>query len=289
MPLKLMYITNNPQVARIAEDAGVDIIFLDMEYIGKGQRQGGMNTVQLHHTVEDIRRIRKTLRSAKLLVRVNPIHNAGEEAGNSFGDSVEEIEETIQAGADIVMLPYFMTAEEVRQFVGYVNGRAVTFPLLETPEAVDNLDEILGIRGIDQIHIGLNDLSLARKSGFMFGLLADGTVEMIANACKAHGIPFGFGGIAALGMGLLPAEYILAEHYRLGSHFVILSRSFCDTSKVHDLDEVRDMFQKGIRGLRKLEEEMQRRIEAGDKAFFDANRDKVMEGVEKVRLLQKTK
>ena len=35
MPLKLMYITNNPQVARIAEDAGVDIIFLDMEYIGK--------------------------------------------------------------------------------------------------------------------------------------------------------------------------------------------------------------------------------------------------------------
>ena len=33
MALKLMYITNNPDIARIAEDAGVDRIFIDMEYI----------------------------------------------------------------------------------------------------------------------------------------------------------------------------------------------------------------------------------------------------------------
>lgn len=40
MPLKLMYITNCPDVARIAEQAGVDRIFVDMEYIGKAIRQG---------------------------------------------------------------------------------------------------------------------------------------------------------------------------------------------------------------------------------------------------------
>ena len=28
-----MYITNDPDVARVAEDAGVDRIFVDMEYI----------------------------------------------------------------------------------------------------------------------------------------------------------------------------------------------------------------------------------------------------------------
>lgn len=35
MPLKLMYITNSEDVAHIAEEAGVDRIFVDMEYIGK--------------------------------------------------------------------------------------------------------------------------------------------------------------------------------------------------------------------------------------------------------------
>ena len=52
--LKLFYITKDPAVARIAQAAGVDRIFVDMEYIGKAQRQGGMDTVQNLHTVEDV-------------------------------------------------------------------------------------------------------------------------------------------------------------------------------------------------------------------------------------------
>ena len=48
MALKLMYITNNPDVARIAEEAGVDRIFVDMEYIGKSDRQGGMDHAGCH-------------------------------------------------------------------------------------------------------------------------------------------------------------------------------------------------------------------------------------------------
>ena len=35
MALKLMYITNKPEIAQIAQDAGVDRILIDMEYIGK--------------------------------------------------------------------------------------------------------------------------------------------------------------------------------------------------------------------------------------------------------------
>ena len=48
--LKLMYITNRPEIARIAETAGVDWIFVDMEFIGKDVRQKGLDTVQNHHT-----------------------------------------------------------------------------------------------------------------------------------------------------------------------------------------------------------------------------------------------
>lgn len=55
MALTLMYITNNPLTAHIAQEAGVDRIWIDMEYIGKDERQGGMDTVRNHHTIDDIK------------------------------------------------------------------------------------------------------------------------------------------------------------------------------------------------------------------------------------------
>ena len=42
MPIKLMYITNREEIALIAENAGVDRIFIDLETIGKQERQGGI-------------------------------------------------------------------------------------------------------------------------------------------------------------------------------------------------------------------------------------------------------
>lgn len=251
MALKLMYITNNPTIAHIAEDAGVDRIFVDMEYIGKADRQGGMDTVQSHHTVEDIKAIRKVIKKADVMVRVNPIHNASAE----YSSSETEINEAIEAGADIVMLPYFKTVEEVTEFIGYVHHRVRTLLLLETPEAVNSIDEILKIDGIDEIHIGLNDLSLGYRKKFMFELLADGTVEKLCLKFKLKGIPYGFGGIATIGKGELPAEYIIKEHYRLGSTCAILSRSFCNAAKISDIEEIRSLFKNGVYAIREQERE----------------------------------
>ena len=101
--LKLFYITKNPAVARIAQAAGVDRIFVDMEYIGKAQRQGGMDTVQNHHTVEDVARLRPVLDQAELLVRVNPVHPG----------SKDEIDRVVAAGADVIMLPMWQSVEQL--------------------------------------------------------------------------------------------------------------------------------------------------------------------------------
>ena len=273
MPLKLMYITNSPDVAKIAEKHGVDRIFVDMEYIGKTERQGGMDTVQCRHTVTDVATMKKTLSTAELMVRCNPIH----EATSKYGSSAEEIDAVIENGADIIMLPYFKTATEVEKFVDLVGGRAKTFPLIETPEAVERIDEILTIDGIDEIFIGLNDLSLGYGKKFMFELLADGTVEKLCFKFKEKGLPFGFGGIASIGKGLLPAEKIIREHYRLGSTSVILSRSFCDVNKVQNLDEIKMQFMSGVKDIRKEEEECRIHQE-----FFKKNQDEVFNIVKKI-------
>jgi len=256
MPLKLMYITNRPEVAQIVEAAGVDRVFVDMEHIGKALRQDGMDTVQSHHTVEDIRRVRPVLKQAELLVRCNPIHDGSE----------AEIEAIVSAGADIIMLPYFKTMTEVERFLSLVGGRAKTMLLVETPEAAQKLEAILSLDGIDEVHIGLNDLSLGLGKKFMFELLTDGTVERLCLICKQKGVPCGFGGIAALGKGMLPAECIIREHYRLGSTGAIVSRSFCNTDLVTDLDEIREIFETGITAIRDLEAECERYM-----AYFREN------------------
>ena len=72
MALKLMYITNKPDVALVAEKYGVDRIWIDLETLGKEERQKGMNTVKSNHTVDDVRRIKPLLSTSEMLVRVNP-------------------------------------------------------------------------------------------------------------------------------------------------------------------------------------------------------------------------
>lgn len=271
--LKLMYITNRPEVARIAEQAGVDWIFVDMEFIGKDVRQKGLDTVQNHHTIEDVRIIKQAVSKAQVLVRVNPIH----EALGNYPSSMDEIEAVIDAGADIVMLPFFHTLKEVEQFVDYVGGRAKTCLLLETPAAAVLLDEILKVPGIDMIHIGLNDLHLAMGMKFMFQLLTDGIVDQLANKIKAKGIPFGFGGVARVNSGMLPGAAVLKEHYRLGSSMVIVSRSFCNTDKVTEIESIRRIFIDGIAEIRALEKEAQAAVD-----YFSNNHKKVEESVDKI-------
>ncbi|MCH6265999.1 aldolase/citrate lyase family protein [Neobacillus citreus] len=265
MSLKLMYITNNEKIAKIAECHGVDWIFIDLEINGKTERQGHLNTVISRHSVDDVVRIKKVLSKSQLLVRVNPI----------FNGSKDEIDRVIEGGADIVMLPFFKSKEEVKIFIDYVRGRAQVCLLCETPEAVVHIDSILEAGAIDYIHIGLNDLYLGYKMKFMFEPLANGTVEMLCNKFKTKGIKFGFGGIAQLGRGTLPAENIIAEHYRLGSTMTILSRSFCDSKLILDIDKINETMKNGIKNIRDYEDYLSKK----EDHFFNENREIVVNKV----------
>ena len=270
--MKLMYITKNPDIAKIAERAGVDWIFVDMEFIGKDSRQGGLDTVQNHHTVDDVAAIKNVVNQAKVLVRVNPVHDALP----NYSSSKDEIDAVINAGADIIMLPFFKTIREVEEFIGYVDNRAKTCLLVETPEAAGILEQIIKVPGIDMIHIGLNDMHLALKMKFMFQLLADGSVDKWAKIIKDEGIPFGFGGLASLDGGIIPGRMILKEHYRLGSQMVIVSRSFCNADKISDLEEIRNVFVKGINEIRALEQECQHQ----SAEYFEKNHAATVNAIE---------
>lgn len=243
MPLTLMYITNDPAVALIAEKNGVQRIWVDLETLGKEERQRNMNSVKSHHRIHDIEVISNVLTTSEMLVRINPINEG----------SVSEINRVIDAGADMIMLPMWKSVAEVKEFLRIVNRRVKTTLLLETKEAVECIDEVFTMGGFDEIHIGLNDLHLSYGLTFMFELLANGTVEALCDKFRKAGIPYGFGGIARIGEGMLPAEKIIMEHYRLGSTRAILSRSFCNAEEIGDIREIESIFSENMTRLRNYE------------------------------------
>ncbi|CAH6794671.1 Aldolase [Vibrio chagasii] len=226
-----IYITNDIKLARIANESCVDYVMVDLEIIGKLERQGHLNTLISRHDISDVSNVKKQLSSSKLLVRINPI-NLG---------SKDEIDSVITSGADAIMLPMFTSIREVQEFISLVDNRVETFLLFETPQALVKSDQILSMKGIDKAHLGLNDLHLAMGCDFMFELLSGGIVEAFANNCHKNNIKFGFGGIARLGQGAIDSKLILSEHVRLGSECVILSRDF-HCQFLGDYAEYRSLF-----------------------------------------------
>ena len=213
---KLMILASTPEDALSAQNAGVDRVFYDLEYIGKAERQRGRDTVKYHNDINDLPKLRKVVTTSDLLVRTNPIH----------AYTASEVEKAIEYGADILMLPMVMDKNDVEAYVDLVRGRAKVCIMIETAASMTRIDDILNVKGVDELFFGLNDLHISLGLNFMFEPLAGGLVDFLAEKCHKKKMPFGFGGIARIGDGILPADMILGEHVRLGSTSVILSRTF---------------------------------------------------------------
>jgi hypothetical protein len=215
-PMQLMMIVSDPEIAEYAATHGVDRIFVDLECLGKQERQGHRDTWLSRHTFDDVVRVRQAIASRSLLVRLNPWHSG----------SIAEIESALSAGADILMLPMFRTLAEVIGFVRAVKDRVPVIPLAETAEAMAILPQVARTPGVSEIYIGLNDLHISLGHRFIFEPLASGVLDRATKELQDANLPYGFGGLARAGEGLLPAEMIVAEHVRLGSTRAILSRTF---------------------------------------------------------------
>ncbi|MGE4242771.1 aldolase/citrate lyase family protein [Ramlibacter sp.] len=259
--LELIQITNDPAFARRCDASEGFRLFVDLERLGKAERQAGRNTFISAHDIADVGRVREVLRRSRLMVRVNPLHEG----------TAAELDAVLAQHPHLLMLPMFTRADEVREFARLVAGRVRFVALLETAGALATLDEWIATPGIEEVFVGLNDLHLSLGCRFMFEPLAQGLVDRVADVARRAGKRFGFGGIARLDEGLLPGRDVLAEHLRLGSNSVILSRTFhrADASTV---------FEDEVAALRAAERELALRS-PGDEA---ADRGRIRERIEAI-------
>ncbi|MAZ80136.1 MAG: aldolase [Gammaproteobacteria bacterium] len=218
---KFMMIVSDSEIAKYISKFPDISLFVDLEILGKEERQGHLDTVKSSLNIDDVIRIRRAAPNANILVRLNPLND----------NSQYEIDLAINNGADSIMIPMFHSLDDVNNFMKIINGRVKAVPLFETIDSIKALPEIISKIPLEQIHIGLNDLHLEQKKDFLFEPLSDGFLEEACDALRSSDVKFGIGGIARAGEGLLSPEYILGEHVRLGSSVAILSRAFHKDAK----------------------------------------------------------
>ena len=244
--MEFLQITNDPDMARRCDALPGMRLFVDLEVHGKAARQAGRNTFISTHQPQDVGRVKAELRRSQLMVRVNPLYEG----------TAAELDTVLTQGADLVMLPMFQTPEELRAFSRLVAGRVPVVALLETAGALHSLDAWVDTPGLSEVFVGLNDLHLSLGCAFMFEPLASGLVDRVSARVHSQGLRFGFGGIARLNEGLVPGRDVLAEHVRLGSAAVILSRTFHRPS---EHNAAAHGFEAEVAALRQAERDLSKR------------------------------
>ena len=133
----------------------------------------------------------------------------------------------LDCGAQGVMVPHIQNAKEARDIVqaclyapkghrsafgsgpqlGYaaipqaevckiINEETVLMAMIETPEAVENAEEIAAVEGIDVLHIGASDLSTEMGiPGQYSSERMRAAFEKVAGAAHRHGKQMGVGGV----------------------------------------------------------------------------------------------
>jgi 2-keto-3-deoxy-L-rhamnonate aldolase RhmA len=191
-----------PNIALIAAACGFDAIYVDLEH----------NPTSLESAAG--------ICIAALPTGVTPIVRVSSR-------DPHDIARILDAGAQGVMVPHISTAAEARAAVaacrfppvghrsssganpalgyapysqGEVNSRlnqeTLLIAMLETPEAIENVDEIAAVEGIDMLHVGANDLSTEMGLPGQYKHERMRTAfEAVSRAASGHGKAMGVGGV----------------------------------------------------------------------------------------------
>lgn len=207
------------EIAKIAKACGHDWIFIDMEH----------SPLTLEKAVE--------ISVAALDTGITPIVRVP-------GHEAFHISRVLDGGAMGVVVPHVNTAEEARRSVdacryaplghrsamggyvqlgfeslpikeasGFMNEHTLLAVMIETPQAVENVEEIAAVPGIDVVYIGSNDLLMEMGLPGQFEHPAlEKAARRIIDASLANGKFPGIGGIRGAEM---------AEKFvRMGSRFL---------------------------------------------------------------------
>ncbi len=186
----------NPAVAQIAKNAGLDFMMVDMEH--------GAYSIE---TFSDMAQVARSI-GLGIFVRVPEL-------------SKGYISRIMDAGAEGVMVPGIRTHHEVEDLINWSrytttgnrglgvpsghtgyggiqggsavfmakeNEQTIAIAQIETKEAIENIDNIASVEGLDVLLIGPNDLSVSLGvPGELMGDEMNTAITRVVDAAKKHG------------------------------------------------------------------------------------------------------
>ena len=210
--------TSDTALAVAADAAGVDRIGVDLETRGKAARQVGRGTWMSSHVEGDLSRLRSVLRTAQLFVRVDSLGPG----------SRDQLERVLRRGAQVVMVPMVEDPAALADLAAVAAGRAQIVALVESMAGVDRVGELAALPGVDELHLGINDLSFSLGLANRFAVLTHDASAAVADATHATRKPLGVGHIGCAHDDRLPVptDLVYAQLPRLGATATLLGRSF---------------------------------------------------------------
>ena len=187
---------NTPGIGYILKNAGCDFIFLDMEHSG--------------FDVSDLKSMLRYFEAAGLPSFVRPpgkdnyaisrvLDMGAEGIILPMVGSVEETEQIIQSarytpegsrGVALGIAHDHYKAGPVLDKLSAANQRTMIFPLIETVDGLENVEDIVSMQGVDGIWVGHFDLSCSLGiPGEFDNPKFVSAIERISAAAKANGKP----------------------------------------------------------------------------------------------------
>jgi 4-hydroxy-2-oxoheptanedioate aldolase len=236
-------LTRSPEIARMAASAGFDTLYIDVEHNGFSWDTTGL------------------ICQAALAAGITPFVRVPNTAP-------ENVAGALNGGALGIIAPHVRSAEDARRVVSAAKfpplgerGAAGqlphlqfrTFPaakanpaldeattvmvMMETLEALEHVEEIAAVEGMDMMMIGTSDLTAEMGIAGQFDdPRVRAAYERAITACRKHGKHVGVGGLAG-------RPDLVAEYVRMGARYVstgtdlgfLMSICTQKAQQVHDL------------------------------------------------------
>lgn len=190
----------HPRMVELLGQAGFDVMILEYEHLAinpetmedlvrTAEIYGMTSLFRPEQTFNDLPPMQQTVKSLKLGCQIVMVPHV--DTAEAVQRAVEAVKYPPLGKRGIARVDRYswglMADEPISEFIRESNENSMIFAILESPEAVANIDEILSVEGLDAVGFGHQDFSIAA------GLATDSAPEVeearqvIEDAARRHG------------------------------------------------------------------------------------------------------